>query len=79
MWLELPSLMSEERQKKKTKRFTENLYFQNLEKDGGLASHRWVWSQQKRAETGPFREKTERQELLEEQGNPWKEWITGDQ
>ena len=75
--------MSEERErenlkkkKKKKQPFTKNLYFQNLEKDGGLASHRWVWSQpkkKKRAETDPFREKTERQKLLEKQDNPWKE------
>ena len=29
-----------ERKEKKKKPFTKNLYFQNLEKDGGLASHR---------------------------------------
>ena len=46
------------KKKKKKNPFTKNLYFQNLEKDGGLASHRWVWSQQKkRAETGLFRGK----------------------
>ena len=75
--------MSEERErekKRKKKPFTKNLYFQNLEKDGGLASHRWVWSQQKKKlKQVHLGEKTEMQELLEEQGNPWKEWITGDQ
>ena len=69
-----PDVRGKREKKKKKNPFTKNLYFQNLEKDGELTSHKWVWSQpEKRAETDPFREKTERQKLLEEQGNPWKE------